>query len=86
MNYKQELSKFGIYLPSYSAGHGNHKVTCPKCSHQRSKKNDPCLSVTIKDDDNSAVWNCHHCSWTGNIFDKDNKNYNREIKKLPYGN
>tara|TARA_R110000796_G_scaffold217380_1_gene333446 strand:+ start:776 stop:2533 length:1758 start_codon:yes stop_codon:yes gene_type:complete len=82
MNYKQELSKHGIHLPSYSAGHGNHKVTCPKCSHQRSKKNDPCLSVTIKDDDNSAVWNCHHCSWTGNVFDKDNKNYNREIKKV----
>jgi twinkle protein len=43
---------------------GNHKTLCPNCSSSRRKKNDPCLSVTVKTD-GSAVWNCHHCNFTG---------------------
>lgn len=46
---------------------GDHKSTCPQCSHNRKKKADPCLSVTITEEgaDTKALWKCHHCGWTG---------------------
>lgn len=50
----------GIYLKSTS---GQEKTKCPKCSHQRRKTSDPCLSVNIDD----GVWNCHHCGWNGSL-------------------
>lgn len=56
------LSENGIRLRDVKPG--NHKTTCPNCSAGRRKKNDPCLSVTIETD-GRAVWNCHHCSFTG---------------------
>lgn len=43
---------------------GNHRTVCPKCSHARTKKKDPCLSVTVNGDD-SIVFLCHHCDWSG---------------------
>ena len=54
----------GIALTSYAPG--SYKTRCPKCSHARKKKRDPCLSVTIEADD-SAVWHCHNsgCGYTG---------------------
>lgn len=58
------LAEQGISLKRVSFG--NHRTTCPKCSHLRNKKTDPCLSVTI-DDEGGAVWNCHHCGWLGNV-------------------
>lgn len=42
---------------------GNYKTTCPQCSHTRKNRRDPCLSVTI--DGDGAVWNCHHCGYSG---------------------
>ena len=45
---------------------GEHKIICPRCSHTRKKKSEPCLSVKI-DDDGGAVWNCWHCEWAGNV-------------------
>lgn len=42
------------------------KQTCPKCSHTRQKnRSDPCLSVSVADDGDGFVWNCHHCQWNG---------------------
>ena len=39
------------------------KVTCPKCSNSRKKKNSPCLNVnTVKE-----VWHCWHCGWAGHL-------------------
>jgi twinkle protein len=32
---------------------------------------DPCLSVTIDADRESAVWNCHHCGWAGGVRERD---------------
>jgi twinkle protein len=43
---------------------GSHKTTCPRCSHTRKNKKDPCLWVNIKDD-GLALWKCHNCMWTG---------------------
>src|SRR5688572_13593955 len=57
----EQLRVNGIQLPSY--GIGSRKVVCPRCSGQRRNQADPCLSVTI--DDKGAVWNCHHCGWSG---------------------
>ncbi|MEK9767820.1 MAG: DnaB-like helicase C-terminal domain-containing protein [Betaproteobacteria bacterium] len=59
-----QLSEHGILLRNQSVG--DHKTTCPQCSHLRKNKKDPCLSVTITDD-GGAVWKCHHCDWVGNI-------------------
>ena len=59
---KAALNEHGIRLRRWEAG--NHKATCPKCSHSRRKKTDPCLSVTIEAG-GDAVWNCHHCAWAG---------------------
>ena len=42
---------------------GDHRTTCPQCSHTRHNKKEPCLSVTIEDD-GVPIWNCHHCGWT----------------------
>ena len=60
----QEIRERGINLKSYSVG--DHKTTCPECSHTRRNKTDRCLSVTIESDD-GVVWNCHHCGWSGGI-------------------
>ena len=43
---------------------GQFKTTCPKCSHTRRKKKDPCLSVNIDE----QVWNCHNCGWSGSVI------------------
>jgi len=42
---------------------GQVKTKCPKCSHDRRKKSDPCLSVNIDE----GVWNCHNCGWAGTL-------------------
>ena len=42
---------------------GAVKIPCPKCSHTRKKKTEPCLSVDIE----KEVWNCHHCGWGGGL-------------------
>lgn len=52
------LTQHGIRLKHERIG--NQKTICPKCSHLRHDKKDPCLSVTIKPD-YSVFWNCHNC-------------------------
>lgn len=58
------LEKYGIDLKGRSKG--QTKVKCPKCSQDRKKKSDPCLSVNIDE----GVWNCHNCGWAGNTVEK----------------
>uniref|UniRef100_UPI004048D800 bifunctional DNA primase/helicase n=1 Tax=Yoonia sp. TaxID=2212373 RepID=UPI004048D800 len=36
---------------------GNKRSLCPKCSHTRSKKKDPCLSINF----DKGLANCHNC-------------------------
>lgn len=48
-------------------------TTCPKCSGNRKKKNDPCLHYN--NEDGNRWWRCHHCGFSGNLemyekFDK----------------
>ena len=58
------LHEFGIDVKGKTRG--QVKVKCPKCSPDRKKKNDPCLSVNIDE----GVWNCHNCGWAGNTQEK----------------
>jgi len=57
--------EYGIKIKRNS---GQVKTTCPKCSHDRKKKNDTCLSVNIDE----GVWNCHNCGWTGGLKKQNN--------------
>lgn len=61
---------------------GNQKVLCPRCSHSRKHKSDPCLSVTI--DGDTAVYNCHNCFWSGgagNVAGKRDDAPKKDFKK-----
>ncbi len=62
------LQEQGITLRSGTVG--SHKTTCPNCSHDRRKKGDQCLSVTVEAA-GTAVYNCHHCGWSGNVGGSD---------------
>lgn len=54
---------------------GQHKISCPLCSHTRTKnKHDKPLSVNV--DVDKVVFNCHHCSERGII----NHNKTRNVK------
>jgi twinkle protein len=57
----ERLLEQGIRPKRYSDG--DQKLLCPKCSHTRKDRKDPCLSLTI--DGEGAVWNCHNCGWGG---------------------
>lgn len=44
--------------------HGSDKVLCPKCSHTRKNKKDPCLSIDI----DTGEYNCHNdCGFKGKV-------------------
>ncbi len=60
-----KLREHGIALRR--DGEGNRKTTCPRCSHTRKNRKDPCLSVTVTS--NHAVWHCHHCGWSGAVYE-----------------
>lgn len=68
-----ELQNEGINLKDYRTG--TQKSTCPKCSHARKNKSEPCLSVTIEYD--KAIWNCHNCGFSGSTTQ-------RKIKTIPF--
>ena len=69
MNIAEHLADVGIRLRGY--GNGSQKVVCPKCSHTRRNKTDPCLSVTISDE--GVAYLCHHCGWKGGARDHDER-------------
>ncbi len=41
---------------------GRHRLPCPECDKG---PRDTALSVLVRDDGSSAVWNCWRCSWSG---------------------
>ncbi|MBT6601370.1 MAG: hypothetical protein HOB32_06920, partial [Nitrospina sp.] len=55
------FSDIGIIVDELKSG--NQKTTCPKCSKNRTKKNDPCLSANVTE----GIFLCHHCGWKGSI-------------------
>lgn len=80
-----EIIAAGIKLKSYSVG--THKTTCPKCSHTRKNKSDPCLYVNVESDE-LALWKCYNCNFTGKAganqrhYEKREREYaTPEVKK-----
>jgi twinkle protein len=67
MSLAVRLLEHGIRPRSHRDG--GHKLLCPKCSHTRRNRKDPCLSLTI--DRRGAVWKCHHCGWSGCVVERD---------------
>lgn len=61
MDYRQKIADLGIEVQKIRSDQG--QTTCPKCSHTRKKKKDPCLSVNIS----NGAYCCHHCGWQGNV-------------------
>lgn len=61
MDFIDAAKAEGIRLRSWAQG--NHKSVCPRCSHTRKKKSEPCLSVTVFAE--RVRWQCHHCQWAG---------------------
>src|SRR3712207_3403311 len=72
------LTANGIHLRSHATG--DHKATCPRCSQDRRKRSDPCLSVKVEAD-GGATWLCHHCGWAGG--DRPNERRPRREYKRP---
>jgi twinkle protein len=58
----EKLENAGINVSKIRGG----KTICPKCSHTRKNKNDPCLSVDLAE----GVYNCHNCGWCGGVKEK----------------
>lgn len=48
---------------AYRLGQGQHKISCPSCSHTRKKKNEKTLSFRIEQD--KALYHCWHCAMNG---------------------
>jgi len=63
MEIREKLLNEGIRVNSFSP---QQKVVCPKCSHTRRNKSEPCLSVNLETD--IALWHCHHCEWKGSVY------------------
>ncbi len=67
------MTSFYQYGINIKQSRGQTKTKCPKCSHDRKKTSEPCLSVNIDE----GVWNCHNCGWSGSL---KKINYMEEIK------
>lgn len=59
-------SKYGIQIP-YGRTSGQVRTTCPKCSADRKKKYDKCLSINL----DNGVFLCHNCNWSGSVSEED---------------
>jgi RNase P subunit RPR2 len=72
MPHHDILSRAGIVLQRTTDG--EHRTTCPRCSHQRRKKREACLAVRV--DADGVTWFCHHCGWSAGLR-------TREIRVAP---
>ena len=76
----EKAQEQGIHLNGYYEG--DHRTRCPNCSPHRKKKNDPCLSVTVSND--SILWMCHHCDWTGGVKEGSyNNRFTQAAEPMP---
>jgi twinkle protein len=61
----QTFSDFNIEIPAGASG--QIRTLCPKCSGERKKSREKCLSVNVTD----GTWHCHHCGHSGGLGSKD---------------
>lgn len=54
-------------------GHGEYRVTCPECAHNRkgAHRNEKDLSVNR----DKQTWHCHHCEWAGGLGTESSNGY-----------
>lgn len=77
----EKLLEQGIRPRSHAPG--NYKVLCPKCSHTRKNRSDPCLSLTIEADDR-AVWDCKNgCGFKGAAAADRSESRQRKARPAP---
>src|SRR5262249_22464862 len=69
----------GIRPRSYREG--GQKLLCPRCSHTRKHRSDPCLSLTIEGE--QAAWKCHHCGWSGAGGEREGRQSSRSQRRRP---
>jgi twinkle protein len=65
MTTAKTYADYGIEIKTRSTT-GQHYTTCPKCSHDRKKKNAKCLGVNL----DLQIWHCTHCDWRGSLRTK----------------
>jgi len=70
---KDKFLNFGIDIGFKT---GEFHTTCPKCSHKRKKKTEKCLSIN----EPKGLFNCHHCSWSGNVNLQPKREYVRPLE------
>ena len=70
------LTELGIYIDESKGG--NQKTKCPRCSHARKNKTDPCLSVNIDE----GIYYCHHCGWKGSLSNGNGSGSNHPAKVI----
>ena len=62
---------------------GQFKTTCPKCSHTRRKKKDPCLSVNIDEQVDLAADDTTPKAEDKNLYDLKYTKYSAKYNKMP---
>jgi twinkle protein len=78
----EKLASREILLKRAEPGR-SYKLLCPRCSHSRRNRRDPCLSVTVHHDGENAMWNCHHCNWSGSTKWDDREEPPRKRRPPP---
>lgn len=65
----EDLIALGIRLNSYQTG--ERKTHCPNCTPTRKNKHDRSLSVKIEN--NGALYHCFNCGWAGRTGAQDSR-------------
>ena len=70
----QTFSDFNIEIPAGASG--QVRTLCPKCSGERKKSGEKCLSVDVS----KGAWLCHHCGYSGGLGSRDDYTTQRKVK------
>lgn len=68
-------TKYGIVVPYGRNGH--IRTTCPRCSADRKKKYDKCLSIDL----DQGVFHCHNCGWGGSVAEEEEWEKNERMEQ-----
>ena len=68
-------TKYGIVVPYGRSGH--IRTTCPRCSADRKKKYDKCLSIDL----DQGVFHCHNCGWEGSVAEEEEWEKNERMEQ-----